>query len=550
MDSAELDALVRKYVLVNAVEHDGVAQAKSVLGLVLAEFPDLRSQVLVLRSQIERSVAEINRLGAAEQKRELDNLGGVVRRIREERKGLPDIDRKHHFVARFAPNPDGAIHLGNARPAILVDEYVRRYKGTFILRFDDTDPKVKTPEAKFYKWIRDDLRWLGVRVHKEIIASKRLPLYYKHAEDLIRRGGAYVCRCDESWKHLRDKGKPCPCRRNDAKENLRLWKMMLAHKLKEGQAVVRIKTDMEAKNPAVRDWPAFRIVDKPHHPFAARKHVWPLYNFASAVDDRLMKITHIFRGQEHATNEAKQRYLYQYFGWAYPDVVILGRFSMSDMVLSKSQIRAGIAKRIYNDWDDPRLGTIRALRRRGYTPDAMRQIIIDVGPKPSDITISLENLSAYNRRIVDKRAKRYFFIPNPKKITLKNFKLRTAKIPYHPDQKLGFRAFTLGKVFYVDAQDFYSYEGLEIRLKDLCNVKLGLTAEVTSYAVKSVPKIQWVPEKHIAVRVIIRDKIIKGYAETNLTKAKVGDIAQFERFGFVRVEKVTRNQVVVIFTHD
>lgn len=545
-----IDNIIRKYCLANAVDHDGTANAKSVLGKVLAERPDLRSQSLFLRLKIERTADEVNKLSMEEQRKELKKTGGIIVIKREKRQGLPDLGRKDSFIARFAPNPDGALHMGNARPAVLVDEYVKRYKGKFILRFDDTDPKIKIPEKQFYKWAKEDMKWLSIRIHKEITASRRLSIYYKHAEELIRQGGAYVCLCGERWKQLRDKSKPCPCRRFDSKENMKLWKRMLTHKYKEGEAVLRLKTDMEAKNPAVRDWPAFRIVDKPHHPLIKRKYVWPLYNFASAIDDYLLKITHIFRGQEHSTNEVKQRYLYQHMGWTYPEVVILGRFSMSDMVLSKSQIREGIARRIYSGWDDPRIGTLRALRRRGFTAEAIRKIIVDIGPKPSDITISLENLSAYNRKIIDSRAKRYFFVSNPKKIRLKNMRLKKAKIPYHPEKKMGNRLFSLGKVFYIDTKDFESYDGLEVRLKDLCNVKMGLEAEVTGYGVKSIPKIQWVPEKHVSVIVIMSDKRIEGYAETNLRKAKKGDIVQFERFGFVRVEKLGTKQIVVIFAHE
>lgn len=544
-----IDYIIRKYCLINATEHEGIAQPKSVLGKILGDNPDMRSQVLMLRSQVERAAEEINRMTLQQQKKELDKMGGYVPVRREEKKGLPDLDRKDRFVVRFAPNPDGALHAGNARPAVLCDEYARKYSGKFILRFDDTDPKIKTPEKQFYKWIREDLKWLGIRVHQEIIASKRLKIYYKHAEDLIKKEAAYVCTCGERWKTSRNKSQACECRRQDIKTNIKKWKKMMSHSYKERQAVLRIKTDMDAKNPAVRDWPAFRIVDKPHHPLQ-KGHLWPLYNFASAIDDYLTGVTHIFRGQEHSTNEVKQRYLYQHMGWSYPTVITLGRFSMSDMVLSKSQIREGIAKRKFSNWDDPRLGTLRALKRRGFMPEAIRQIIIDIGPKPSDITISFENLSAYNRKLIDKHAKRFFFIPNPKKIIVKGLKLKKAKLPLHPESKMGFRTFALSDTFFIDALDFEQYKGLEIRLKDLCNIKLGERSVVTSMENKAVPKIQWVPAKHTTVRVIKPDKIIKGYGEMNIKAAKVGDVVQFERFGFVRIEKITGPQAVVVFSHD
>ncbi len=552
----DLYELVKKYVLINATGHGGTAQPKSVLGKLLADNPDMRSRVLELRSEIERTADEVNSWDLQKQKSELDKLGGYEPEKKIEKKGLPDLDlEREGFVVRFAPNPDGALHIGNARPAILSDEYRKKYRGKLILRFDDTDPKVKVPEKQFYKWIKDDLRWLKVKWDKEIIASKRLNLYYKYATELVKNGHAYVCTCDaDKWKALRDKGKACDCRSADAKTNMRKWKKMLAANTsnpsyKEGEAVLRIKTELDAKNPAVRDWAAFRIVDNPKHPLVKKK-LWPLYNFASAIDDHLLKVTHIMRGQEHSTNEAKQRYIYQYFGWEYPYVVTLGRFSLSDMVLSKSKIREGIKDGSYTGWDDPRVGTLIALRRRGFQPDALRQIIIDIGPKPSDITISSENLAAYNRRIVDKTANRYFFIPDPKLIEIKGMPIKKAKIPLHPEVKKGFRKFSLGRQFYVDSKDFDKYKNLEVRLKDLCNIKLENVSKYEGTELKPLPKIQWVPSKCIEVRVIAANTEIKGYGEPSISKAKIGSVVQFERFGFVRIEKASKNNVVAIFGHE
>ena len=514
----ELDELIKKYILINATEHNGTAMAKSVLGKLLADNPEYRDNLPEIRLKIDYATEEINRWSLSKQKDELAKLGGYTPVIKEEKKGLPELEVERSFVMRFAPNPDGALHLGNARPAVLCHEYVKKYNGQFILRFDDTDPKVKVPEKRFYKWIKDDLKWLKVRWNKEIIASKRLNIYYKYAEELIKLGEAYVCTCNEEWKKLRDQRKPCPCRGINRETQLRRWKKMLRHGFKEGEAVLRIKTDLEAKNPAVRDLPGFRIVDNPKHPLVKKK-VWPLYNFASAIDDHLFKVTHIMRGQEHSTNETKQRFLYQHLNWKYPFTITLGRFSMTDAVLSKSTIREGIEKREYDDWDDPKLGTLRALKRRGFQPDALRGIIMDVGPKPNDITISMENLSAYNRRIIDSIANRYFFIENPKIIEIKGLPFRKAKIALHPNAKRGFREFSLSKNFFVDDSDFDKYEGLEVRLKDLCNIKLGDVSKYTGNEVKSIPKIQWVPFRYIKVRIIILGKVMEGYGEINLKKA-------------------------------
>lgn len=545
------ELLIRKYVLINATEHEGKAQPKSVLGKILSDNPEMRSHVLEIKTKAERMSEEINKLSPEQQKKELDSMGGYTPVKREERKGLPELEiTREKFTIRFAPNPDGAIHMGNARPAVLCDEYAKKYNGILILRIDDTDPKVKFPEKIYYKWLREDLKWLKIKYHKEIIASKRLPIYYKYAEILLKAEKAYICTCNESWKKLRDNSRACPCREAGKEVNMRRWRKMLSLKgFKEGEAVLRVKTDLHDKNPAVRDWPGFRIVDKPKHPFVKKK-VWPLYNFASAIDDHLLNITHIFRGQEHSTNETKQRYLYQHMGWKYPLTSILGRFSMSDMVLSKSLIREGIREHKFEGWDDPKVGTIRSLRRRGFQPETLRQMIVDIGMKPSDITISFENLSSFNRRFVDEKANRYFFIRDLKKIEIKNIPMKTAKLPLHPTLNKGFRTFSISKTFYIELEDFNSYKGLEVRLKDLCNVKLQEPVKYTGTELKPLPKIQWLPQNYIPVRIMMPDKVIKGYGEPSLLKAKVGDVVQFERFGFVRIEKVSRIGVNAIFGHE
>ncbi len=548
----ELNDIIRRYILINATSHSGKAQPKSVLGSILAEHPGLRSKVMEIRSLIEEEAEEINSLPLDKQESELKKLGGYEPVVKQEKKDFPELEvEREGFVVRFAPNPDGALHMGNARPAIICCEYAKKYNGKFILRFDDTDPKVKVPEKQYYAWIREDLKWLGIKYNQEITASKRLNIYYKYAEELVKKCDAYVCTCDaEKWRVMKEKSHACPCRSIDAKQNLKRWKGMLSHKYREGEAVLRIKTDLDAKNPAVRDWAAFRIVDEPKHPLAKKKYLWPLYNFASGIDDKLCNVTHIFRGQEHSTNEVKQRYMYDHFGWKYPFAAVLGRLSMSDMVLSKSTIREGIANGEFSGWDDLRLGTLKALRRRGFQPETIREILYEIGPKPSDITISFENLSAYNRKHIDKIANRYFFIPYPKKIVIKNMKIKSAKIPLHPDYKRGYRKMSLTKVFYIDTEDFNKYQGVEVRLKNLCNVKLSENGEFTGTEVKNTPKIQWVPEKYVEIRILMPDKEINGYGETALASAKVGSIVQLERFGFVKIEKTGKKNVIAVFCHS
>jgi len=193
------------------------------------------------------------------------------------------------------------------------------YHGLFYLRFEDTDPRLKKSALPFYDFIREDLTWLGCKWDREFIQSDRVPIYYEHVEKLLKEEHAYVCTCPrEEFREKVTARKSCPCRDLASEEQLARWKRMLDGTYGEGKAVVRIKTDMNHPNPAVRDWPAFRIIDAEKHPHPrvrSKYRVWPLYNFACGVDDHLLGVTHIIRGKEHLTNQTRQKYMYQHFGW-------------------------------------------------------------------------------------------------------------------------------------------------------------------------------------------------------------------------------------------
>jgi len=548
MINEEIKEKIEFYALKNAINHEGKARVEPILNKILAEHKDLLEKREELKEIIENVVNEVNSLSIEEQREKFERFG-IVEERKEEKKELKNIAKIGEIVrVRFAPNPDGALTLGNARPAILCDEYAKLYNGKFILRFDDTDPKIKIPEKRFYDWIIEDLKWLGIKIDEIYYQSKRLEIYYKTAEELIKLEGAYVCTCEpEKWKELRNKGEACECRNLSPKENMERWKKM-RKTYKEGEAVLRIKTDLNHKNFAVRDFPALRIVDSPNHPITNAK-IWPLYNFASAVDDHFLEITHILRGQEHATNAVKQEYIYNHLGWEYPKVFLLGRLFISDVVLSKSKIRVGIKNKEFSDWDDVRLGTLRALRRRGFSPEAIRKLILDIGLKSSDAKIAKENLEAYNKKFIDPIANRYFFVKDPVKIKVKGIKPEIKKVRLHPSIEKGYREIKVSEYLWIDSEDFEKFKGKEIRLKDLGNVILEKECFLIKNENKKVQIIQWVPDEFkIDVEIITPEKIVKGYGELNLKDLKKGEIIQFERFGFVRIDKIGK-KIKAIFAH-
>ncbi len=346
----ELREAIRKAALLNAVSHDGKAQAGAIVGKILGEKADLRSKVKELSAVINSIVNEVNILSLAEQKAIVEKHWPETQKKEkaEEKKlpPLPNADKYNEIVTRFSPNPDCVLHLGSARAILLSHEYARIYKGKFILRFEDTDPKVKRPSLEFYESIRQDLKWLGCTVEEEYIQSERLPIYYEYTERLIAEGNAYVCECSsEEFRKKTIAKEACPCRILSAAENLERWHRMLNGGYTEGQAVVRVKTELEHPNPAVRDWPALRIIDtkKYPHPRVGSKYiVWPLYNLAAGLDDHLMGMTHIIRGKEHYTNMVRQKYMYKHLGWEYPEAIHYGRLKITGAFLSKSKIIQGV----------------------------------------------------------------------------------------------------------------------------------------------------------------------------------------------------------------
>ena len=578
-EEKEAREIIKKIVLLNAVRYDGKASPKPIFSKLLGEYPQFRQKIGDVSPIINEVVQEINALSLEQQKAIVEEKWpeALVEEKTEEKKQLPplpNVKKYERVVTRFSPNPDFVLHLGSARAIILSYDYAKMYNGVFLLRFEDTDSKTKKPKLEFYEAVREDLRWLGCPWDDEFIQSDRLPIYYEYAEELIKTGYAYVCTCvRESFQEKSKTGKPCPCRELSAEENLVRWNEMLDGTYSEGEAVVRVKTDLAHPNPAVRDWPALRIIDPemyPHPRVGSKYRVWPLYNFSTGIDDHLMGVTHIIRGKEHLTNQARQEYMYRHFGWKYPETIHYGRLKITGASLSKSEIVKGMDSGLYKSWDDPRLATLAALRRRGITADAIHSLIIDVGPKPQDVVLSWKNLYAYNRKLVDSSAKRFFFVHDPIELVVSGVpRAFTAKIPVHPDHpEMGFRVFeiapTEGKAtFLISKDDLDIIEGKPaIRFMDLFNfqvTKTGKTGVQAAFRGESyeeakklgAPLIHWLPvSSGIQCEVVMPDaSVAKGVAEDACKTLKPVEIVQFQRFGFVRVDAVNDEKLTAYFAY-
>src|SRR3989442_3826309 len=207
---------------------------------------------------------------------------------------LPNADKYSTIVTRFAPNPDFVLHLGSIRAIILSHDYAQMYKGRFLLRFDDTDPRLKKSALEYYDLIREDVRWLECQWDAEYIASDRVPIYYEHAEKVLTSGDAYICTCTpDNFRLNINAGRACPDRSKNPDQNLADWAKMLNGGLDEGEAVLRIKTDLAHPNPAVRERPALRIIDplkKPHTTVGTQNLALPACNFGLAYDCQPLRL--------------------------------------------------------------------------------------------------------------------------------------------------------------------------------------------------------------------------------------------------------------------
>jgi glutamyl-tRNA synthetase len=571
----DLARLVRGYALKNAVEHGGRAVVGSVVSMIMSDRPDLRPRAREIARIAAEVVREVNSMSLEDQRRALEeeypDIARPRRRPDERReRALPPLPGAEEggVVTRFAPNPDFAMHIGNARPAILSHEYSRMYGGRMILRFEDTDPRTKTPLREAYDLIREDLKWLGVRWDEEHIQSLRMEVFYAAAREALEKGCAYIDICGEAGRSLLREGRYCRTRDNGPEWQLEEFDKMLSGSYGEKEAVVRVKTDPSHPNPSLRDWVALRIIDtsRTPHPLVGDKYiVWPTYNFAVTVDDHLMGVTHVIRAKEHEVNTEKQLFLYKCLGWKPPHFMHIGRLKLEGFILSKSFIRKIMSENPGRFWgfDDPRFGTLAGLRRRGITPEAIREVILSLGVKHTEATLSWPNLASVNRRILDSRSDRIMFVEEPTAFRLQMDKCREATVPIHPERPEA-RRYRLcpGDIVYIDSGD--AREGSKVRLMGLDNFSIdrgNSTLELVGGGVEyarraSIPIIQWVPASSAArVRVLkpqgleLEERV--GLAEKAIEAYRVGDTLQFVRYGFVRVDaKEGSGGVTVIYTHE
>ena len=552
----DLEEIVYKHALLNAAKHKGSANPGAVIGSIMSQEPDLRSKAKEIGPMAGKIVAKVNSLSLDEQKEEMEKFNLEVKTQKQVKEvGLQELPGTHeNIVLRFAPNPSGPLHIGHTRAAVPNAEYVKRHDGKLILRIEDTDPKRVFEPA--YEMIPEDLEWLGIHPDEVVYQSDRFEIYYDYARHLIEKGAAYMCTCDgATFKELKDDCKACPCRSNSVNENLELWEKF--DTMEAGEAVLRLKTDIQHKNPAIRDWVAMRLVDEKHPRLGNKYRIYPMMNFSVALDDHLMGMTHVLRGKDHLANSEKQKYLYNHMGWDVPEFIHYGRLKMEDITLSTSKALAGIEEGIYSGWDDPRLGTLRAVARRGINPKAIYDLITEIGVKMADSAISWKKIYGLNRNLLEPIANRYFFVENPILVNVNGYEAGSVVIerPLHADYlDRGNRLLTFDGSAYLAFNDLN--DGV-VRLMDAVNAEVSgnkLTYHSATFEDARDIKakiIQWVPSnENVNVKIVMDDASLKrGLGEIALRDLKVGDIVQFERIGFARLDEIKDDELIFYFAH-
>ncbi len=541
---------IKAYALKNAIEF-GKAEPGRILPKLFQHGLN-KKDIKQIMPKIAEIVREVNSYDNSRRQEEFGKFKEIVKEHVEAERKLPELpNASGKMIFRLAPFPSGALHIGNAKTYLLNALYAEKYNAKTLLVFDDTigsEEKQIMPEA--YKLIEEAFDWLGVKYEKEVYyKSNRLDIYYDYAEKLIEKDAAYVCSCDvETLRKNREIGKACKERSYSIKENLERWKEMF--NAKEGEFVLRLKTEIKHPNPAFRDRVLFKISERKHPRIGNKYKVWPTLEMSWAIDDHLLGITHIIRGNDLMIETEMEKFIWDIFGWKHPETIHVGlvRIEGVEAKISKSKAQKEVKSGKFIGWDDPRTWSIQSLKRRGIGVRAIREFVEEIGLNKQDIIVPIEALYSINRKIIDAGANRYSFVKNPVELkVLKRPKIEKIEVPIHPDKKET-RKIEVKDIFISD-DDFKNFKNKEVRLLHLYNIKLGNKVEFTSEENKDIQKINWVSEG-IKTRILMPDgKWISGLAENAIEYLEEGEIIQFERFGFCHFDGIKNKIYEFWFAH-
>ncbi len=389
---------------------------------------------------------------------------------------------------RFPPEPNGYLHIGHAKSICLNFGIAAENGGLCNLRFDDTNPSKE--DVEYVDSIQEDVKWLGFDWGDRMFyASDYFPQLYEYAEQLIRLGKAYVC--DLSAQEMREyrgtltePGRNSPYRDRPVEENLDLFRRMKAGEFPDGSRTLRAKIDMASPNITMRDPVLYRILRATHHRTGDTWCIYPMYDYAHPLSDAIERITHSICTLEFEDHRPLYDWCVETLGTYRPQQIEFARLNLTHTVMSKRKLRELVEQNLVSGWDDPRMPTISGLRRRGYTPEAIRDFCERIGVAKSNSMVDLELLEHCIREDLNARAARAMVVLRPLKVVIENFpgntveELTAENNPENPD--MGSRIVPFSRELYIEQEDFMEQPpgkffrlapGREVRLKHAYIVK-------------------------------------------------------------------------------
>ncbi|MDI9484591.1 MAG: glutamine--tRNA ligase/YqeY domain fusion protein [Bacillota bacterium] len=502
------------------------------------------------------------------------------------------------IVTRFPPEPNGYLHIGHAKSICLNFGLARDYNGTCHLRFDDTNPEKE--ETEYIESIMEDVRWLGFDWGEHLYyASDYFEQLYNLAVELIKQGKAYVCDLspEEIRKYrgtLTEPGKESPYRNRSVAENLDLFERMRAGEFEEGSRVLRAKIDMASPNIVMRDPTLYRIRKVSHHRTGDKWCIYPMYDFTHCLSDAIENITHSICTLEFENNRALYEWiLEQVYPEPHPRQIEFARLNLTYTMMSKRKLLQLVEQGIVNGWDDPRMPTLSGLRRRGYTPAAIRDFAERIGVAKANSTVDYAFLEHCLREDLNKTAPRAMGVLRPLKVVIENYPegqveyLEALNNPQDPEA--GTRQIPFAREIYIEQEDFMIdppkkffrlAPGREVRLRfayfitctdvirddegNIVELRATYDPETKGGSAPDGRKVKatlhWVAAEHsLPVEVRLYDHLFKvedpsigeledilnpdslevlteSRVELNLKDAKPGDKFQFERQGYFCVD--------------
>ena len=403
-----------------------------------------------------------------------------------------DLENKKYgdkVYTRFPPEPNGYLHIGHAKSICLNFSTAAKYGGKCNLRYDDTNP-VKE-DVEYVDSIEEDVKWLGWQWDKRLWASDYFDQMYEAAVELIKKGKAYVCNLNaEEMKEYRGTltcaGKESPCRAQSVEENLRLFEEMKAGKYADGERVLRAKIDMCSPNINMRDPIIYRIAHTEHHNTGNKWCIYPMYDFAHPIEDAIEGITHSICTLEFEDHRPLYDWVLKEVGWweTPPQQIEFARLNITNTVMSKRHLKALVDDGAVDGWDDPRMPTIAGLRRRGYTPEAIRDFCERIGVAKSNSTVEVSLLEHCVREDLKSKVESRNVIEKPVKVVITNYPEERSEMVELENNKevpeMGTRQIPFSRELYVDGADFMEvpvkkyfrlFPGNEVRFKGAYFIK-------------------------------------------------------------------------------